>query len=181
MIDQRQKRQVMEDIFENILESDMAPSKKVGCRMMTLAFDFLSKQDAPIRSASITEHIRNTAVLTAHELVRFEKTGYIRWESLLHFYSIDYVKAGFITKEKAGWSSTEKGRQFRQANGPIAMFKQAGVLYREWKKGQTSKKGSGARVRVEQIAGMVDRARQGSALLGSVQRAGGNQHWLGCR
>jgi len=130
----------MEDIFENILESDMAPSKKVGCRMMTLAFDFLSKQDAPIRSASITEHIRNTAVLTAHELVRFEKTGYIRWESLLHFYSIDYVKAGFITKEKAGWSSTEKGRQFRQANGPIAMFNQAGVLYRDWKKARPAKK-----------------------------------------
>ena len=55
-----------------------------------------------------TEHIRNTTALTAPELERFEKTGYLRWESFLQFFSIDYVKAGFITKDKAGWAINGK-------------------------------------------------------------------------
>ena len=31
---------------------------------------------------------------------RYEKTGYVRWESVLHFYSIDCVKAGYLVKKK---------------------------------------------------------------------------------
>ena len=108
--------------------------------MMALAVDLLASQDTPVPSSGIKEHIRNTAALTAHELERFEKTGYLRWESLLQFFSIDYVKGGFITKSKAGWSLTEKGRLFRAANGPLSMFTQAELLYREWKKQQPDKK-----------------------------------------
>lgn len=45
----------------------------------------------------------------------YEKTGYIRWESTLQFYSIDLVKAGFITKKNSTWYITEEGE--RRSNG----------------------------------------------------------------
>ena len=41
----------------------------------------------------------------------YEKTGYIRWESTLQFYSIDLVKAGFITKKNSTWYITEEGEK----------------------------------------------------------------------
>lgn len=29
-----------------------------------------------------------------------EKTGNVRWQSILHFYSIDLIKAGYLLKKK---------------------------------------------------------------------------------
>jgi len=47
--------------------------------------------------------------LTDWEKERYEKTGYIRWQSILHFYTIDCSKAGYLRKQKGIWYLTEEG------------------------------------------------------------------------
>lgn len=40
--------------------------------------------------------VEKRVVLTEWAKERYEKSGYIRWESILHFYSIDFVKAVYL-------------------------------------------------------------------------------------
>jgi restriction system protein len=49
--------------------------------------------------------------LTEYERAVLEKSGYVRWHTVVHFYSIDLVKSGFIKKEGGKWYLTETGRQ----------------------------------------------------------------------
>jgi len=46
--------------------------------------------------------------LTDYDKQPLAKTGYVRWESLLHFYSIDCVKAGFLRKHAGQWHLTPR-------------------------------------------------------------------------
>jgi restriction system protein len=67
-----------------------------------------------------------------HDLARYEKTGYVRWESILHFYSIDAVKAGFIRKANGRWYLTEEGRAALQLPAD-QLLAEATRRYRAWK------------------------------------------------
>lgn len=62
----------------------------------------------------------------------YEKTGYIRWESTLQFYSIDLVKAGFITKKNSTWYITEEGEKAIKW-GKDKLFEEAQKKYKQWK------------------------------------------------
>lgn len=62
----------------------------------------------------------------------YEKTGYIRWESTLQFYSIDLVKAGFITKKNSTWYITEEGEKAIKW-GKDKLFEEAQKRYKQWK------------------------------------------------
>lgn len=39
----------------------------------------------------------------------YKITGYIRWHSILHFFSIDCIKAGYLVKKKGVWYLTPDG------------------------------------------------------------------------
>lgn len=62
----------------------------------------------------------------------YEKTGYIRWESTLQFYSIDLVKAGFITKKNSTWYITEEGEKAIKW-GKDKLFEETQKRYKQWK------------------------------------------------
>src|SRR3712207_1854690 len=47
--------------------------------------------------------------LTEYEKAPYEKSGYIRWRAVVHFHSIDCVKAGYIQKSGGKWHLTEVG------------------------------------------------------------------------
>jgi len=69
---------------------------------------------------------------TPDDLRVYEKTGYVRWESILHFYSIDCVKAGFILKHGGQWHLTPEGEAVLAL--PAAdLLDQALRAYRQWK------------------------------------------------
>ncbi len=73
--------------------------------------------------------------LTAYEKDRYAKTGYIRWESILHFYSIDCVKAGWLRKKKGIWYITDEGIQSLKLS-PLEFINTAIQKYKEWKSAQ---------------------------------------------
>jgi restriction system protein len=63
---------------------------------------------------------------------RYEKTGYVRWESIFHFFSIDCVKAGYLIKKKGIWYLTPEGEEALRL-GPEALLEKASTAYRKWR------------------------------------------------
>ncbi len=65
-------------------------------------------------------------------LERYEKSGYVRWESILHFYSIDCVKAGYLVKKNGVWYVTPEGEDALKL-GPEKMLCEANAAYSKWR------------------------------------------------
>lgn len=70
----------------------------------------------------------------------YQKTGYVRWESALHFFTIDCLKAGYLRKAKGIWYITEEGEKALKL-GPVKLLATATQLYYVWK-GENIKKKS---------------------------------------
>jgi len=66
----------------------------------------------------------------------YEKSGYVRWQSVLHFYSVDCVKAGFLKKAGGTWWLTPEGKA-AMALPPDQMLDKAMRAYRAWRAQRT--------------------------------------------
>ena len=62
----------------------------------------------------------------------YEKSGYVRWRSILHFFSIDCIKAGYLVKKKGVWYLTPEGENALKL-GEVGLLKAATAAYRKWK------------------------------------------------
>jgi restriction system protein len=71
--------------------------------------------------------------LSDYEMAAYEKSGYVRWRSIVHFYSINCVKAGYIVKSGGKWRLTTEGEQALQlpAEDFVRRIKEK---YRAWKR-----------------------------------------------
>ncbi len=75
--------------------------------------------------------------LTDYEKTLYEKTGYVRWQSFVHFYSITCVKAGYIQKSGGTWILTPQGEEALKK--PAGDFiRSAQESYRAWKSAHPS-------------------------------------------
>lgn len=84
-----------------------------------------------MRGKEVIDKIRETTEFDDYENHRYGNTGYIRWESILHFYTIDCVKAGFLRKQKGIWYLTDEGEKAMKL-GPEKLLESATKKYREW-------------------------------------------------
>ena len=60
------------------------------------------------------------------------ETGHIRWQSVLHFYTISCIKAGFLIKEKGIWYITLEGEEALKL-GEEGLINGALKAYAKWK------------------------------------------------
>lgn len=114
-------------------------SKAVAQKTIYAAFKILKEAGGEMNGSDVIDKIRKTVSFTDWEKERYEKTGYIRWESILHFYTIDCVKAGFLRKNKGVWYLTEEGEKALEL-GAEKLLNKAQVAYREWKSAQEQNK-----------------------------------------
>lgn len=85
-----------------------------------------------MRGLDVVEKLRKTIEFNEWESHRYEKTGYIRWESILHFFTIDCIKAGFMQKSKGLWTLTPEGEAAMKL-GQDGMLQTANKAYRAWR------------------------------------------------
>ena len=85
-----------------------------------------------MRGKEVVDKIRDTLDFNQYEKHVYEKTGYVRWESILHFYTIDAMKAGFMRKQKGMWIITEEGKSALKKYTPEELLEAASKKYREW-------------------------------------------------
>lgn len=95
----------------------------------------LKEHGGSLRFKEVKQLLRERLSLNDFELGRYEKSGYIRWESVLLFYSINVKKAGWIRKQQGYWILTPDGEQAAKLP-PGEIFKRARVAYVAWKKAQ---------------------------------------------
>jgi len=86
------------------------------------------------------EKIEKTIPLDDWAKETYEKTGNIRWQSILHFYTIDCIKSGFLEKEKGIWILTKEGEEAIKL-GSVELLNKATKLYREWDVNRKDKEG----------------------------------------
>lgn len=106
-------------------------SKKIAEKTIFATFQILKDAGGELRGKEVVDKIRETVEFDDYEKHRYEKTGYIRWESILHFYTIDCMKAGFLRKSKGMWILTEEGEEAMKL-GQENLLSTATKIYREW-------------------------------------------------
>lgn len=110
---------------------ELAPSKRSAAKTMYATFKILKEAGGQLPGKQVIDRIRETIEFTDWEKEVYTKTGYVRWESILHFYSIDGVKAGYLRKNKGIWYLTEEGEKAIEL-GPVKLLESASKLYRIW-------------------------------------------------
>lgn len=129
---------------------------RIGLFLKT-ALQVLQENGGQLPSREVMRQSEAKLDLTEYEKSRFEKSGYIRWESILHFYSICLTKAGWILKKKGVWYITPDGKEASslQAKELINAVKKK---YREWKEAHSSPEED-----IPEGPGDVDEVRRPSA------------------
>ncbi|MCG2612376.1 Mrr restriction system protein [Flavobacterium sp. SM15] len=106
-------------------------SQKIAEKTIFATFKILKEAGGEMRGKDVVDKIRETVEFDEYESHRFEKTGYVRWESILHFFTIDCMKAGFLRKHKGTWIITDEGEKAIKL-GSEKLLLTATKLYREW-------------------------------------------------
>lgn len=114
------------------MPSPKPTSKKRAAILIKAAFHALDDAGGSLPLKDLLAQIEDRVALDEHDLTVYEKTGYVRWRSVLHFYSIDCVEAGFLKKGGGRWYLTPEGRAVkdRPAEEIIHLAVKA---YRAWK------------------------------------------------
>lgn len=106
-------------------------SQQIAEKTIFAAFKILKEAGGEMRGKDVVDKIRDSVTFDEYESHRLEKTGNIRWESILHFFTIDCIKAGFLRKNKGTWILTEEGEKAIKL-GQEKLLVTATKLYREW-------------------------------------------------
>jgi restriction system protein len=120
------KSLILESEFQNLSET-----RKTGVKTVYAAMIILKVAGGQMRGSDVISRIEENLDLSDFEKGSYEKTGYIRWVSILRFYSIDCSKAGFLKKSKGIWYLTQDGEEAMKL-GPIGFLTKASSEYTKW-------------------------------------------------
>ncbi len=120
------------------MNNDKPREKDRAGLFLKTAFEALDKAGGNLPVREVMAHIEKAVPLTPHEREAHQKTGYIRWQSLVHFYSIDCVKAGFLKKAGGRWFLTQEGKAVMTLSGE-EIVSRARKAYQAWKAGQADR------------------------------------------
>jgi len=110
----------------------LSKSRALAAKVTHAALSLLRDNGKEMAMRDLMEKIRATVSLDEWEKERYEKSGYVRWESILHFFSIDCVKAGYLVKKQGIWYLTAEGEEALKL-GPERLLEKAQTAYRKWK------------------------------------------------
>ncbi len=113
--------------------------ERIG-QYMKEALIVLKEHDGTLPTREIIKTVRTRLDPTDYELHVYEKTGYVRWESTLYFYSINLSKAGYIRKQKGYWILTSEGEDAIKLSN-LQLFQNAREAFRIWKASQPIEEG----------------------------------------
>lgn len=86
------------------------PLDRVGAIMAAVLTE-LRQAGGEAKLKDVLDRAEGKLHLTDYEREAYAKSGYIRWRALVHFYSIDCVKAGYIQKSGGKWYLTPQGEE----------------------------------------------------------------------
>lgn len=114
-------------------KKDLSRSRALAAKVIFAALKALKDAGGELPGKEVISRVSQTVPLDLWDLEKYEKSGYVRWVSILHFYSIDCIKAGFLVKQKGIWFLTKEG-EAALSLGERSLFDEATKAYCEWKK-----------------------------------------------
>jgi restriction system protein len=105
-------------------------------QFLQVIFKLLMDKPEGMPAKDILTEIPKVISLSEYERGYYPSTpNSTRFEKIVRFATIDVVKAGWLVKSKGRWFITEEGKQaYNKIKNPEEFYKEAGRLYREWKK-----------------------------------------------
>ncbi|MBD2137656.1 restriction endonuclease [Anabaena sp. FACHB-1237] len=101
-------------------------------KIIFAALQILKENEGQLQGKQVIEEVEKRVDLDDWAKARYEKSGYIRWRSVLHFYTIDCIKAGFLLKNKGIWYLTPEGEKALDL-GESQLLKDATQAFKQWK------------------------------------------------
>ncbi len=132
----------------------LSKSQALASKVMFAALCLLRHKGSAIKAGEILDVLEQQLQLDdwAREII--ESNGLPRWRMYAHFFSVDAVKAGFLTKERGLWRLTSAGVQALEL-GELGYFLKAQQGYKAWKATQLADAGGAAKAWVD-VASVVD-------------------------
>lgn len=118
-----------------------APTKMSAMKTLYAAFEALIENNDELPRKELIEKITSKVIFEKWEEERYESNGQLKWLTIFLFYSIDCMKAGWITKNKGIWYITEEGKNAYKL-GKEQLLEKAGIAYREWRSSNDKTKDS---------------------------------------
>jgi restriction system protein len=119
------------------MAKELSLSRQTGIKTVYQAFKILKEAGGQLTGREVIEKIGQTVALTDWEKQVYEKTGYVRWQSIFHFYTISSIKAGYLRKSKGIWYLTPEGEEAMK-KGDEGLVNSATELYHKWSSEQKS-------------------------------------------
>ncbi len=114
------------------MAENLSRSHELAAKVMYAALKILAEKGGEAPGREVVAEVEKRVPLDDWAKEVYEKSGYIRWQSILHFFSIDCIKAGFLVKKKGMWYLTPEGEKALKL-GDVGLLKAAQVAYRKWK------------------------------------------------
>ena len=114
------------------MNKPLPPSRKLASKLMFAALKILKDKGGEAAGREVISEIEKTLQFDEWDKVVYEKTGNVRWKSILHFFSIDLIKAGFLIKKKGIWYLTQEGESSLKL-GEEELYRTAQKAYRSWR------------------------------------------------
>jgi len=114
------------------VQKKLPRSRALAAKLIYSALTILRDNGKEMPMRVLLSKVENDVKLDDWDKERYEKSGYIRWESILHFFSIDCIKAGYLIKKKGIWYITPEGEEVLKL-GPEKLLDEATKAYRKWK------------------------------------------------
>jgi len=113
-------------------QKKFSPSRALAAKVIYAGLSILRDNGKELPMRDLMEKVEKKVDLDKWAKERYEKTGYVRWESIFHFFSIDCVKAGYLIKKKGVWYLTPEGEEALKL-APEVLLEKATMAYRKWR------------------------------------------------
>ncbi|MBK7600324.1 MAG: restriction endonuclease [Acidobacteria bacterium] len=110
----------------------LSKSRELATKIIFAALQILKDKGGQAPGRDVIAAVEKRVALDEWAKATYEKSGYIRWQSILHFYSIDCIKAGYLIKKKGVWYLTPEGDAALKL-GEVGLLNAARSAYRKWR------------------------------------------------
>ncbi len=112
-------------------ENKLSRSKQTAAKTLLETFKILQESGGHLAGREVVQKIRERIKLDNWEKEIYVQTWYVRWESILHFYTVDCLKAWFLRKDKWIWYLTEDGEKMI-VKGWEKIIEESSKAYKKW-------------------------------------------------
>ena len=110
----------------------LSRSRELAAKVIFAALQILKEKGGEAPGRTVLAEVGKRVPLDDWARETYEKSGYVRWHSILHFFSIDCIKAGYLVKKKGVWYLTPEGESALKL-GDVGLLNAATAAYRKWR------------------------------------------------